>query len=123
MRNYNDINEFIDVSDESISIALHRDYLFDALRSLNIDLDEISRKKKKSDFEPYHRFNFLIKQLHEMKKIDITDICVIIENEVFDIKNLFNCLNEENMYNLRISLAERNGIKIKTNFLENFMYK
>jgi hypothetical protein len=58
-----------------------------------------------------------------MKKIDITDICVIIENEVFDIKNLFNCLNEENMYNLRISLAEINGIKIKTNFLENFMYK
>ena len=122
MKKMVDLTNIIDSKTESdIYNKLTKEIFFKLLAESEIDLDKIAKKRRKTDYAPYHAFNFLLKELHEKKKIDITDACIYIDNEFLPEKEIIKCLNEENIYLLRMSLAERNNIKIKRNSLELFM--
>lgn len=122
MKKMVDLNNIIDSQTESdIYNKLTKEVFFKMIEDAGIDLDELAKKRKKTDYESYHSFNFLLKELHEKKKIDITDACIYIDNELLSEKEIIKCLNEENIYLLRMSLAERNNISIKRNSLDLFM--
>jgi hypothetical protein len=122
MKKMVDLTNIIDLKTESdIYNKLTKEIFFDLLKEAEIDLDKIAKKRRKTDYAPYHSFNFLLKELHEKKKIDITDACIYIDTDFLPEKEILKCLNEENVYLLRMSLAERNNIKIKRNSLELFM--
>lgn len=120
----NDLYIMVDSAlEQDIYNKITKENFFDILKEAKIDLKTLSKKRKKIDYPQYHSFNFLVKELHEKKKIDIADSCIYIETELLPVKNIIQCLNEENTYLLRCSLAERNGIKMKKNSLDSFMYE
>ena len=122
--NLNDIQHIIDDTFELNTVNnLNRELFFKIIDKSGIDLLVLSNKRKKNDYEPYHKFNFILKELHETKQIDIRDSCVYLETELLPVKDIINCLNEENSYMLRVSLAKKYNIPIKSNCLENFLYK
>ena len=71
----------------------------------------------------FHRFNFVLKELHETEEVNMTDACIYILSEMLAMKDLLCCLNEENKYILRTSLAIRNNISMKKSSLDAHMYK
>jgi hypothetical protein len=88
----------------------------------NIDIIDLSTKKKKHNCNEFHEFNFLVKRLHEQEKLNIVDCCLCIEREFLKIEDIIKCLNEENCYLLRLALAKRNNIKVSKNLLDLYMY-
>lgn len=118
-----DLTAIVDsISEKTIFSKINRDVFFAIIDKAEINLKQLAAKRKKNDYAPYHDFNFILKELHESKKVDISDACIYLETEVLTVKDILGCLNEENRYSLRISLAERNGIKLKRTSLDNFMY-
>ena len=109
--------------EEDILKKMNRDTFFSLFELAKIDLLKLASKRKKNDYAPYHQFNFILKDLHQSEIIDITDACLHITTEMLTEKELTGCLNEENRYSLRISLARRNGINIKVSSLNAFMFK
>ena len=109
--------------DEDIFKKINHEQFFNILNRAEIDLDKLASKRKKNDYIPYHRFNFILKELHETQEIDITDACIYVLTKMLTMKDLMSCLNEENTYILRTSLADRHGIPLKKSTLDTFMYK
>lgn len=109
-------------TEQDIHHKINRDEFFMILEKADVDLKQLASKRKKNDYQPYHRFNFILKELHEQKKINITEACIYLETEMLPVKDIIACLNEENLYSLRTSLAERNNIKLKKNSLDVFLY-
>ena len=109
--------------DDVVLDKINHEQLYTILEKADIDLDKLSSKRKKNDYIPFHRFNFIIKDLHDSKKINITDSCIFLLTDMISLKDLIGCLNEENKYILRLSLAERNCIPIKKSSLDFYMYK
>ena len=109
--------------DDDVINRINHEKFFEILRKTDIDMDKLSSKRKKNDYVPFHKFNFILKDLHESKKISITDACVFLLTEMITLKDLMGCLNEENKYTLRVELAERNCISLKRSSLDSFMYK
>jgi len=122
-----DITEIQDIIHETLEDdvmkKMNRDIFFSIFEKADIDLLKLAQKRKKNDYIPYHKFNFILKDLHQSEIIDITDACLHITTEILTEKDLTSCLNEENKYNLRVSLAKRNGINIKVSSLDSYMYK
>jgi len=124
MINVNFLHTIIDeVIDENLFQKITHEQFFVLIKKAEIDLDKLSSKKKKNDYIPFHRFNFILKELHEKKEVDITDSCVYILTEMLTMKDLISCLNDENKYILRMSLAVRNNIREKKSSLESHMYR
>lgn len=109
--------------DEDVFNQMSRELFFRILKKANLDLDKLASKRKKNDYIPFHKFNFIIKELHENKQLDITDQCILLQTESLPTKDIVGCLNEENLFALRTSLAERNNIKTKKYSLDMFMKK
>lgn len=114
------IDETID--DDVISKITHEKF-FEILEKTELDIDKLSSKRKKNDYLPFHKFNFILKELHDTKRINITDSCIFLLTEMITMKDLMSCLNEENKYTLRVELAERNCISLKRSSLDTFMFK
>ena len=106
--------------DDDVFEKINRETFMMILEQAGIDLKKMADKRKKNDYIPFHRFNFLLKELHKTKKIDITESCILLMTECYTTKDLMSCLNEENKYILRVSLAERKNIKLKTTTLDIF---
>lgn len=109
--------------DNAVLDKINHEKLYAILEKADVDLDKLSSKRKKNDYIPFHRFNFIIKDLHDSKKINITDSCIFLLTDMLSLKDLIGCLNEENKYILRLSLAERNNKTMKRSSLDAFMYK
>jgi len=124
MININFLHTIINESmDDNIFKKISHDEFFSLIEKAEIDLDQLAIKRKKNDYIPFHRFNFILKELHEEKNIDITDACLYILIEMMSEKDLIACLNDENRYILRTSLAERNNIPQKVSSLASHMFK
>jgi len=109
--------------DDAVFNKITHEQFFKILEKAEIDLDVMSAKKKKNDFIMFHRFNFVLKELHETEEVNMTDACIYILSEMLAMKDLLCCLNEENKYILRTSLAVRNNISMKKSSLDVHMYK
>lgn len=109
--------------DDDIFSKINHEQFFKILKEENIDIDQIVLKRKKNDYLPFHKFNFILKELHYEKKICMTESCVFLLNEMLDVKDTLSCLNDENRYILRTSLAERHNKKLKRSTLDMFMYR
>lgn len=112
-----------EATDDNLFKKISREEFFVLIEKAEIDLDKLSSKRKKNDYVPFHRFNFILKELHEEKNIDITESCLYILTQMMSSVDLMGCLNDENKYMLRTSLAERNNIPLKTSSLASHMYK
>lgn len=124
MININFLHTIIDeVTDDNFFKKINRDDFFSLINKAEIDLDKIVTKRKKNDLESFHRFNFILKDLHEKQNIDMTEACLYIMELMLPLKDLISCLNDENRYILRTSLAERNNIPLKKSSLTCHMYK
>jgi len=123
--NINEIHDIINdvTTEEDHFQKINRDIFFSIFEKAEIDLLKLAQKRKKNDYIPYHKFNFILKDLHQSEIIDITDACLHITTEILAEKDLTSCLNEENKYTLRKSLAKRYSINIKVSSLDSFMYK
>ena len=114
------INETIN---DDVFKTINHDQFFVILEKAEINLDKLASKRKKNDFIPFHKFNFILKELHETEEVDITDACIYVLTEMLSMKDLLGCLNDENRYTLRTSLAERNNIQLKRSSLASHMFK
>jgi len=118
-----DIQHIIDKRlEETVLKQISKETFFGIIDESGIDLDRLSSKRKKNDYLPFHEFNFILKELHRSKRIDIAESAIYLETEMFTVKELLACLNEENLYELRVSLAERNNIPLKHSTLDLFLY-
>jgi len=120
-------NQTIDSIAENVIVKkLTKEVFFQILEDSGLaekDLIKLVSKKKKNDYIPFHKFNFILKELHKKKKINIADSAIYLETDMFDSKEIFNCLNEENMYELRLSMANRNNISLMKTKTELFLNK
>jgi hypothetical protein len=106
----------------NIHNKLTNDSFLKILEESKIDLIDISSKRKKHNCTDFHEFNFLIKRLHEQDKMNIVDCCLCIEMQFLKPEDILKCLNEENSYLLRLTLAKRNNIKVNKNLLDLYMF-
>lgn len=121
-----ELNNLKQVIDDNAEFDIHNkltnESFLKILEEYDINLDFICSKRKKHNLKEFHEFNFLLKNLHEHEKLNIVDCCLCIEENYLKIQDVIKCLNEENAYLLRLSLAERNNIKINKNLLDLYMY-
>jgi hypothetical protein len=109
--------------DDSVFKKLNHEQFFIIIEKAEIDLDKLASKRKKNDYIPYHRFNFILKELHNSEEVNIADACVYILTQTLLLKDLMGCLNEENAYTLRTALAKRYNIKIRQSSLDSYTFK
>ena len=107
--------------EDKIVKGLTKEVFFQIIKESEIDLEKLVQKRKKNDYLPFHNFNFILKQLYKSKKISIVDAAIYLETDMFNSKEIFGCLNEENMYELRKTLAERNNISLQKTKLDLFL--
>lgn len=112
-----------EVTDDNIFKKIDHDEFFSLILKAEVDLDKLASKRKKNDYIPFHRFNFILKELHEERNLDITDACLYIITGMLSLKDLLSCLNDENRYILRTSLSERYNIPLKKSSLASHMFK
>ena len=60
---------------------------------------------------------------HNTKKISIVDSAIYLETDMFNPKEIFGCLNEENMYELRKSMADRHNMPLIRTKTDMFLFK
>ena len=111
------------VPEDRILRKLSKDVFFEILKKSEIDLEKLVQKRKKNDYLPFHKFNFILKELHNSEKIGIADSAIYLEMDMFSAKEIFACLNEENMYELRKTMAERHNIPLMRTKTDMFLYK
>lgn len=92
---------------------------FKELETRGIDLDVVANGKRIKN-EHFHNFNLAIIDLNEDRLIDITDMVLFLEEDMFEMKVVVSCLNEENLYLLREELSKRYNIKSR-NKLDRFL--
>ena len=121
---HNIIGHTVDSQPEDFIVGrLSKDVFFEIIKNSEIDLEKLVQKRKKNDYLPFHKFNFIIKQLHKDKKVNIADAAVYLETDMFCAKDIFGCLNEENMYELRKSMAEKHNISLQKTSLDLVLKK
>ena len=102
-------------SDETVEyeiyhVIMQSDFL-EKVTNYGIDL-KILVKEKKKDATMFHRFNYLLKDLHTTGEVDICSSLTYLEDE-FDYKEIFKCLNAENIILVKSLMAKKYNIKKK----------
>ena len=95
---------------------------FSLVDECEIDFDKVVRKKKSCN-EDFHKFNYIVKKLYQAKKISMIDIAIYMYTDLFKVKDVLACFNEENMWNLRQELAQKHNIKMNKSILQHFLIK
>ena len=119
----NKSESIIDRTTESeIFKQLGKRKFFSLVDECEIDFDIVSRKKKSCN-EDFHKFNYIVKKLYQAKKISMVDIAVYMYTDLFAMKEVLLCFNEENMFSLRKELAGKHNIKMTKSILHHFLIK
>lgn len=77
---------------------------FQYMEPYNFDFDIISSGKRNRN-EEFHKFNLFLKYMYEESKILMSDMVLFLEEDMFEVKQIVQCLNEENMIILREELS------------------
>ncbi len=107
-------------NESSLISEINKKQFFDIFKKENIDFDKVVQKKKSYN-EDYHRFNYMIKKMTTEGRMTMIDCAVYLAQDYFQVKNVLDCFNEENTYNLRHELANKHNIKMNKNILKYFL--
>jgi hypothetical protein len=97
-----------------------KEQLFNELSKHNIDMDIVSNGKRIGN-EAFHKFNLVVRKLHRTDNLSLSDIAFYLEEDLFEMKTVVGCFNEENTYLLREELTKRFNYKKKKTKLKNFI--
>lgn len=81
-----------------------KDNFFNEMKPYAFDFDVISSGKRNKN-EAFHIFNLFLKNMYEEHRILMTDMVLFMEEDLFEVKPLLQCLNEENTVILREELS------------------
>lgn len=84
------------------------------LRENKIDIEELSKNKRRVVVGSFHTLNSLISQWHLEKRYSIVDIVVALDNYGYSIGDVLSVLSCENQLFLREALAKKYNKKIVT---------
>lgn len=119
----NKSESIIDRTTESeIFKQLGKRKFFKLVEDCEIDFDKVVLKKKSCN-EDFHKFNYVVKKLYQAKKISLVDISIYMYTDLFPIKEVLSCFNEENMWSLRNELGQKHNIKMNKSILHHFLIK
>lgn len=88
------------------------------IENRGINLEVVPSGKKGN--EDFHLFNILVKDLNENILLDMMDIVLYLEEDMFEMKTAVLCFNEENLYLLREEMSKKFNIKNK-NKLDRYL--
>lgn len=102
-------------TDENVEYEIYHtimqsDFL-NKMKDYGVDLIKLIKEKKK-DATMFHKFNYLLKDLHLTNEIDICSSLTYLEDE-YDYKEIFKCLNAENILLVKSIMAKKYNIKKK----------
>jgi hypothetical protein len=100
--------------------TIQKDYFFKIVKREGIDLDGVTNKKKNNNTD-FHKFNMVIKNLCNKKKLTITDCAIYLISDFFDSKRALECFDGENMYDLTHELSIKYNIKLDVTML-NYLF-
>jgi hypothetical protein len=98
------------VEQEIYHSIMQTDFL-EKIEEAEIDIKSLVADKKK-DPTQFHKFNYLLKDLHNTNEIDMCSALTYLE-DYFDYKDLFKCLNAENLILVKSLMAAKFNIKKK----------
>jgi hypothetical protein len=81
------------------------------VENAGIDLSGLLKEKKKNA-TMFYKFNYLLKDFHLNGEIDICDSLTFLEDD-FCYKEIFKCLNAENILLVKSLMAKKYNIKKK----------
>lgn len=79
------------------------------IKNVNINLDLLIKDKKK-DPTDFHKFNYLLKDLHSNNEIDICAAITYLE-DLYEYKEIFKCINAENLILIKTLMSKKYNIK------------
>lgn len=80
----------------------------------NIDIEELSKNKRRVVVGAFHKLNSLISQWHLEKRYSIVDVVVALDNYGYSISDVISVLSCENNLFLRETLAKKYNRKVVT---------
>lgn len=117
------ISNLLDKNSESesdIRRNVSKKYFYDLIEKEKINLDLVVNKKNTNNTH-FHKFNCLVTQLCETKKVNMIDIAVFLYMDMFDELTILDCLNAYNENELREEFSKKYGIKLDKNILKDFL--
>lgn len=100
-REYNNPEKSIE---NDIIRKVMKDKFFNEMKPYAFNFDVISSGKRNKN-ESFHIFNLFLKNMYEEHRILMTDMVLFLEEDLFEVKPLLLCLNEENTVILREELS------------------
>ena len=100
-REYNNPEKSIE---NDIIRKVMKDKFFNEMKPYDFNFDVISSGKRNKN-ESFHIFNLFLKNMYEEHRILMTDMVLFLEEDLFEVKPLLLCLNEENTVILREELS------------------
>lgn len=100
-REYNNPEKSIE---NDIIRKVMKDKFFNEMKPYDFNFDVISSGKRNKN-ESFHIFNLFLKNMYEEHRILMTDMVLFMEEDLFEVKPLLQCLNEENTVILREELS------------------
>lgn len=100
-REYNNPEKSIE---NDIIRKVMKDKFFNEMKPYDFNFDVISSGKRNKN-ESFHIFNLFLKNMYEEHRILMTDMILFLEEDLFEVKPLLLCLNEENTVILREELS------------------
>jgi hypothetical protein len=81
-----------------------KDRFYSEMKPYNFNFEVISSGKRNKN-ESFHVFNLFLKNMYEEHRVFMTDMVLFMEEDLFEIKPVLQCLNEENTLILREELS------------------
>lgn len=89
---------------------IYKSKFFEKFEATGLDLDIVSNGKKNRN-EQFHLFNLFLKDMFENQRYYMQDMVSFLVEDVLETKQVLNCLNEENRYELEYEMKFKYHIK------------
>lgn len=109
------------ISDNNVYDSLHDDVIDDdefrdfllRIEASGINLDLLVKNKKRIKMDEFHRFNMMLRKMHQDKVCDIIQSSVYLVRYYMDEKQVMSILDDENLYELKMTLGKKHKMGIK----------
>lgn len=89
---------------------IYKTKFLEKFEATGLDIDVVSNGKKNRN-EQFHLFNLFLKEMFEHNRYYMQDMVSFLVEDMLDTKQVLNCLNEENRYELEYEMKFKYHIK------------